>query len=105
MSLNRMMGVGMYIALNGLGVKIENLAETYDEINIWISVPSKSENVDVHGNEMSGKYLAKRFKDTLTDIGVKNLTVKYKIRDEAWTKEKDKDAQQIAKKELFRSQA
>ena len=99
------MGSAFYIAWKGLGIVFDDVIETYDYLIIYISVPSSSEHKDVHGNEMAGKHLAHRFKDTLVEMGIKNLTVKCKVRDEFWTKEKDKFATEAAKKELFRSQA
>ena len=53
---------------------------------------------------MSGEFLAKRLKETLIEMGVKRLTVAFKIRNENWTKEKEEEATLKAKKEVFGSQ-
>lgn len=66
------------------------------ELELYISVPKSSYLKNANGEEMSGSFLAKRFKETLSDmIDTKSkyshygkITVKYKIRDEFWTKEK-----------------
>lgn len=57
------------------------------------------------GEEMSGMTLAKRFKTTLVEMGVKRLTVKSRIRiGEVWTKELSDEAELNMRKQLFGSQ-
>ena len=102
--MSNMIGQAMYIAWRGMGVVIDNIKETCEDLTIYISVPKSSYHRNVNDIEMSGAFLAKRFKETLTEMGVKRLTVKYKIRDEAWTENKRLDAEEKAKKELFKSQ-
>ena len=66
------------------------------ELELYVSVPKSSYHKNANGEEMSGHFLAKRFKQCLSDmIDTKSkyshyskITVKYKIRDEIWTKEK-----------------
>lgn len=101
---NNVIGEAMYITWCGFGIIIDNIIETYDSLTIYISVPKTSNHIDANDNEMSGAFLAKRIKQTLTEMGVKRLTVKYKIRDEVWSEEKRLAAEAQAKKELFRSQ-
>lgn len=78
---------------------IDNNGATDDfkkELELYISVPKSSYQKNINGEEMSGSFLAKRFKEVLGDmIDTKSkyshygkITVKYKIRDEFWTKEK-----------------
>lgn len=103
--MDTMMGKAMLITWAGLGIKIEHEVETQESLTIYISVPEKSYMVDAHGDNMSGLNLARSFKKTLTDIGVKRLTVKSRIRSgENWTKEDDSNAQLEIRKKLFGSQ-
>lgn len=100
------MGEGFAITLAGMGIVIERENEDGNHLTVWISVPETADHVDAHGNEMAGAFLAKRMKTSLTNLGVKNLIVKYRIRKgEHWTKQMGKDAEWRMKKMLFGSQA
>ena len=70
------LGEAVYIVWASFGVEIEKINESIDSLEIFISVPKSSHYNDVHGNEMAGDHLAKRFTDTMKDIGVKRLTVR-----------------------------
>lgn len=88
-----------------MGLKIENQIETQESLTIYISVPEFSDERNVRNEEMSGMRLAKRYKEILTEMGVKRLTVKAKIRSgEHWTKEMGQDAELKARKMLYGSQ-
>lgn len=54
-----------------MGLKIENQIETQESLTICISVPEFSDERNVRNEEMSGMRLAKRFKETFIDMGVK----------------------------------
>ena len=99
-----MLGEVMMITWAGFGVIIDNTEETQESLTIYISVPSSSYQKNEKGEEMSGKFLAKRFKETMIDMGVKRLTVKCKIRDEIWTEVKKQEAELNMKKQIFGSQ-
>lgn len=78
----------MMMAWAKMGLKIENQIETQEPLTIYMSVSESSDERNVRNEEMSGIRLAKRFKETFMDMGVKRLTVKAKIRaGEHWTKE------------------
>lgn len=99
------LGEGMMLALAGFGVELENMIETVDELTIYISVPEHSYHKNDKNEEMAGMVLAKRFKKTLTKLGVKRLTVKSRIRKgEMWTKEMANDAEMKMKQTLYKSQ-
>lgn len=99
------LGKVMMITWAKMGLKIENQIETQESLIIYISVPEFSNERNVRNEEMSGMRLAKRFKDTFIDMGVKRLTVKAKIRSgEHWTKEMGQDAELKARKMLYGSQ-
>ena len=88
-----------------MGLQIENQIETQESLTIYISVPEFSDERNIRNEEMSGIRLAKRFKDTFIDMGVKRLTVKAKIRSsEHWTNEMGQDAELKARKMLYGSQ-
>lgn len=77
----------MMIAWAGFGLKIERMEETQENLTVWVSVPKQSFEHSSDGTEMAGMFLARRFKNTLTAMGAKQLKVKAKVRDEIWTKE------------------
>lgn len=88
-----------------MGLKIENQIETQESLTIYISVPEFSDERNVRNEEMAGMRLAKRFKETLIDMGIKRLTVKAKIRfGEYWTKEMGKERELRIRKILYGSQ-
>lgn len=99
-----MLGEAMYITWRGLGVEICNVKETVDSLTLYISVPKDTNQLNAYGEKMSGAFLAKRFKETLTEMGVKHLSVKYTIRDEVWDNNKRELAEIAAKQELYKSQ-
>lgn len=99
------LGEAMMMTWAKMGLKIENQIETQESLTIYISVPEFSDERNVYGEEMSGMRLAKRYKEMLTEMGVKRLTVKAKIRSgEHWTKEMGQDAELKARKMLYGSQ-
>lgn len=105
---SNIMGPAMYITWRGFGVEIDKISENTDSLVLYISVPKSTVDAKgmrhVSGNPMAGGFLAKRIKDTLSDMGVKRLSVKYKIRDEIWDARKRVAAETAAKQELYRSQ-
>lgn len=98
------LGEAVYIVWASFGVEIEKINESVDNLEIFISVPKSSYRNDVHSNEMAGAHLAKRFKDTMKDIGVKRLTVRYRVRNEHWTEQMYKDAIVKARQTIYGSQ-
>ena len=99
------LGEAMMMTWAKMGLKIENQIEIQESLTIYISVPEFSDERNMYGEEMSGMRLAKRFKDTFIDMGVKRLTVKAKIRfGEHWTKEMGKEAELNMRKRLYGSQ-
>ena len=74
------LGRAIYIAWKQLGITIDHVSETTCKTEIWISVPETSDEINVEGKQMAGMVLARRIKETLTEMGVRNLTVKVKIR-------------------------
>lgn len=98
------LGEAVYIVWASFGVEIEKINESVDNLEIFISVPKSSYCNDVHSNAMAGDYLAQRFKDTMKDIGVKRLTVRYRVRNEHWTEQMYKDAVVKARQTIYGSQ-
>lgn len=99
--------IGNAIAITwaGFGLRIEKTTETQDMLEVYISVPESSFHRNVNGDEVAGATLAKRFKSSLIEMGVKRLTVKSRIRcGEAWTKELADEAELNMRKQLFGSQ-
>ena len=98
------LGESIYIVWMSFGIVIEKINESVDNLEIFISVPKSSYRNDVHGNEMAGDILAKRFQDKMRGIGVKRLTVRYRVRDEYWTEQMYKDAEIKARQMIYGSQ-
>lgn len=100
-----MIGESMMIVWAELGLTIDNVVEEQERLTIFISVPEDGYQKHSCGETMAGKFLAKRFKDAMTDLGIKRLTVKSKVRSgDIWTEEKAKIAELNMRKQLFGSQ-
>lgn len=103
--MNSALGKSMLIVWAELGITIESIKEDPEHLVIYISVPECSYKTNVNGVMMAGSFLAKRFKQTFIDMGVKRLTVKSRTRaGEMWSKEKAELAAIQMKKHLFGSQ-
>ena len=99
------LGEAIVMTMAGMGLKIENEIETQDSLTLYVSVPEYSYERNVHNEEMSGMRLAKRYKEMLTDMGVKRLIVKARIRTgEHWTKEMREEAELEMRKMFYGSQ-
>lgn len=98
------LGEAIYIVWMPFGVEIEKVNESVDSLEIFISVPKSSYLDDVNGKVMARDHLAKRFIDTMRGIGVKRLTVRYRVRDEYWTEQMYKDAEIKARQMIYGSQ-
>lgn len=87
------------------GLKIENTSETTESLMIYVSVPEHSYKRNAKGSEMAAMDLAKRFKTAMTEMGVKRLTVKARVRvGEYWTKEMADSANIEMRKNIYGSQ-
>ena len=96
-----LMAQGMVIAFRGLGIQIENWVDTPSgEPIIYISVPKETTDIGPDGLGLAGKKLADRIFTKLHEMGA-NAQIKYKIRDEVWTKEKRIEAEEFAKRGVF----
>lgn len=94
---NELMAKGMIIAFRGLGIEIENWIDTPEGVPvIYISVPRESTDVGPTGMALAGKKLADRVFTKLNEMGAV-CQIKFKIRDEVWTKEKRLLAEEVAK--------
>lgn len=93
---SQLMGKGMFLAWRQMGLEDLKL----NGLDFSFSVPSSSFELDKWGNEMSGHLLAKRIKKTCIETGIPFENFNYKIRNEHWTKEKQKQAKVEAEKSL-----
>lgn len=99
------LGAAVMITWAGFGLKIERTEESTESLVVYISVPEHSYRKNAQDEEMAGMVLAKRFKTVMTEMGVKRLTVKSRIRvGESWTKEMFHAAELEARKAIFGSQ-
>lgn len=97
----RGLGEAAYITWMSFGVEIDKVNESADELELFISVPKSSYKKDVDNNEMASDFLAKRFKTVLSEMGVKRLVVKYRIRNECWTEKMSKQAIKKATQTIY----
>lgn len=100
-----MFGEVMMITWASFGLRIERVNESQDSLEIYISVPETSYQLNVRGNQMAGNVLAKSFKEEMVEMGVKRLIVKSRIRSgEHWTKEMADKAELDMRKQIYGSQ-
>ena len=95
------LGEAMLLTWAQLGVLIDNVEETPESLNVYISVPRSSYHRNSENEEMSGVFLARRFKNSFLSMSVKPVVVRAKIREELWTQELSKDAVFKTRKELY----
>ena len=81
---NRLLAEGMLLGMSSFGMIIDK----WESDIMYISVPRDSTDYGPTGEVLAGKKLADRLQTKLRDLGCKNLRIKYRIRDEVWTKEK-----------------
>ena len=92
-----LMAKGMMIAFRGLGIQIEDWVDTATTTTIYISVPKETTDTGPTGVNLAGKALADRMLTKMRDMGAENLQIKFKIRDEIWTREKRIEAEELAR--------
>jgi hypothetical protein len=81
---NRLLAEGMLLGMSSFGMVIDK----WEDNIMYISVPKESTDYGPTGEALAGKKLADRIQTKLRDLGCKNLKIRYRIRDEIWTKEK-----------------
>ena len=82
---NRLLAEGMLLGMSSFGMQIDK----WEDNTMYISVPKESTDYGPDGEvPLAGKKLADRIQTKLRDLGCKELKVKYRLRDEIWTKEK-----------------
>ena len=75
---------GMLLAMKSLGVIVDKWDDTSEGTDLYISVPKTSTDK----GQLAGKQLADRLMTKFRDMGASDIKVKFRIRDEVWTKEK-----------------
>ena len=81
---NRLLAEGMLLGMSSFGMEIDK----WEENTMYISVPKDTTDISPLGEALAGKKLADRIQTKMRDLGAKDLRIKYRIRDEIWTKEK-----------------
>lgn len=97
---NELMAKGMVLAFRGLGIQIENWIDDPSGPIIYISVPKDSTDTGPGGLALAGKKLADRVFTKMNEMGA-NCQIKFKIRDEIWSREKRLMAETLAKEEMY----
>ena len=98
---NELMAKGMALGMRSMGIEIVNWEDGYNSTTVWISVPKESNDIGPDGSTLAGKALADRFMTKMRDLGCPNFKVKFRIRDEVWTKEKRLAAVEQGKREMY----
>lgn len=98
---NELMAKGMALGIRSIGIEIDDWEDTYDSTTVWISVPRETTDTEQGGVNLAGKALADRFMTKMRDMGCKNFRVKFRIRDEVWTKEKRLEAIKQGQREMY----
>ena len=81
---NTLLAEGMLLGLRSFGMVIDK----WEGNVMYISVPSDTTDYKENFEKLAGKKLADRIQTKLRDLGCKDLQIKYRIRNEVWTKEK-----------------
>jgi hypothetical protein len=74
----------MLLGMSSFGMVIDK----WEDNIMYISVPKESTDYGPTGEVLVGKKLADRIQTKLRDLGAQDLKIKYRIRDEVWSKEK-----------------
>lgn len=90
----------LFVIWMGLGVQIERAERFNNGTLCHFSVPQSSFARGAQGKEMAGKHLASRFKSTLETMGLKFTDCQYRIREEHWTEEDGKCAEDAMRENL-----
>lgn len=75
---------GILLGMSSFGMVIDK----WENDILYISVPKDTTDCRPNGEALAGKKLAAKIQADFTNICDKDIKVKYKIRDETWTKEK-----------------
>lgn len=78
---NRLLAKGMLLGMSSFGIEIDKWE---DQNLIYISVPKDT----TEREGLAGKKLADRLQTKFKEMGCENFKVKYRLRDEVWSKEK-----------------
>ena len=82
---NRLLAEGMLLGMSSFGMVIDK----WEDNVMYISVPRDSTDYGPNGEtSLAGKKLADRILTKLRDLGCGDIKIKYRIREEIWTKEK-----------------
>ena len=82
---NNLLAEGILLGMSSFGMIIDK----WEDNIMYISVPKDSTDYGPDGETpLAGKKLADRIQTKLRDLGAEDLKIKYRIRDEIWTREK-----------------
>jgi hypothetical protein len=77
----KLLAQGLLLGMKSLGIMVDKL----DENVLYISVPSATTDAR---HPLAGRQLAAQLKSKFAEMCNTDIIVKYKVRDEVWTKEK-----------------
>lgn len=88
------------VTLAEMGVQIDKFDNTDEGIVLLFTIPKNSYRKGANDNEMSGRHLAKRVKQTFEGMGVVFADCRFRIREEDWTEDKAEIARKAAYKDM-----
>lgn len=98
---NELMAKGMVLGMRSMGIEIDDWEDSFNSTTIYISVPKETNDTGPDGFSLAGKPLADRLMTKMKDMGCKNFNVKFRIRNEIWTKEKRLAAVEQGKRDMY----
>lgn len=91
--MNDLIGKAVYITWREFGIEFIHIADERKPATFYIIVPNDGEQLHPREPKTYGDNLAKLFKNKMREFQ-SDCIVKYKIRNEFWTKEKSKQVRE-----------
>ena len=85
--MNSLICKAIYITWKELGVEFIHIADERKPVIFYITVPNDGEQIHIRESKTYGADLAKLFQNKMREFQ-SDCIVKYKVRNEFWTKEK-----------------
>lgn len=88
--MNDLIGKAIYITWREFGIEFIRIADEVKPVVFYITVPNDGEQLHPREPKTYGDDLAKLFKNRMREFQ-SDCIVKYKVRNEFWTKAKSKE--------------
>lgn len=98
--MDNLMGKAIYITWKELGVEFIHIADENRPVVFYITVPNDGEQIHMREPKAYGANLAQLFKTTMRKFQ-SDCIVKYKIRNEFWTKAKSEQSRNTTMRNIL----